>query len=73
MHDVNDAIHGVDAVLHMVSTTLPKSSNDDPIFDVQSNVVGSLHILNAMVTIVFLVSFYLVWRHGVRQSAVFTG
>jgi UDP-glucose 4-epimerase len=50
MHDVSDAIHGVDAVLHMVSTTLPKSSNDDPIFDVQSNVVGSLHILNAMVT-----------------------
>jgi UDP-glucose 4-epimerase len=50
MHDVSDAIHGVDAVLHMVSTTLPKSSNDDPIFDVQTNVVGSLHILNAMVT-----------------------
>lgn len=50
IHDVNDAIHGVDAVLHMVSTTLPKSSNDDPIFDVQSNVIGSLHILNAMVT-----------------------
>jgi UDP-glucose 4-epimerase len=50
MHDVNDAIHDVDAVLHLVSTTLPKSSNDDPIFDVQSNVVGSLHILNAMVT-----------------------
>jgi len=48
--DVNDAIHGVDAVLHLVWTTLPKSSNDDPIFDVQSNVVGSLHILNAMVT-----------------------
>jgi UDP-glucose 4-epimerase len=50
MHDVSDAIHGFDAVMHMVSTTLPKSSNDDPIFDVQSNVVGSLHILNAMVT-----------------------
>ena len=48
-HDVNDAICGVDAVLHLVSTTLPKSSNDDPIFDVQSNIVGSLHILNAMV------------------------
>jgi UDP-glucose 4-epimerase len=50
MYDVNDAIQGVDAVLHLVSTTLPKSSNDDPIFDVQSNVVGSLHILDAMVT-----------------------
>ena len=49
-YDVSDAISGVDAVLHLVSTTLPKNSNDDPIYDVQSNVVGSLHILNAMVT-----------------------
>jgi UDP-glucose 4-epimerase len=49
MHDVSDAVHGVDAVLHMVSTTLPKNSNDDPIFDVQSNIVGSLHVLDAMV------------------------
>jgi UDP-glucose 4-epimerase len=48
-HDVNDAIQGVDAVLHLVSTTLPKNSNDDPIYDVQSNVVASLYILNAMV------------------------
>lgn len=49
-HDVSDAIHGNDAVLHLVSTTLPKSSNDDPIYDVQSNVVASLHILKAMAT-----------------------
>lgn len=49
-HDVSDAIRGVDAVLHLVSTTLPKNSNDDPIYDVQSNVVSSLHILNAMVS-----------------------
>jgi UDP-glucose 4-epimerase len=49
-HDVSNAIGGVDAVLHLVSTTLPKNSNDDPIYDVQSNVVASLHILNAMVT-----------------------
>lgn len=48
-YDVSDAIQGVDAVLHLVSTTLPKNSNDDPIYDVQSNVVASLHILNAMV------------------------
>lgn len=48
-HDVIDAVQGVDAVLHLVSTTLPKNSNDDPIYDVQSNVVASLHILNAMV------------------------
>jgi UDP-glucose 4-epimerase len=48
-HDVSDVVQGVDAVLHLVSTTLPKNSNDDPIYDVQSNVVASIHILNAMV------------------------
>lgn len=48
-HDVSDAMHGMEAVLHLVSTTLPKNSNDDPVFDVQSNVVASLHMLNAMV------------------------
>jgi UDP-glucose 4-epimerase len=48
-HDVHDAMQGADAVLHLVSTTLPKNSNDDPIYDVQSNVVASLQMLNAMV------------------------
>lgn len=48
-HDVGEAIAGMDVVLHLVSTTLPKSSNDDPIYDVQSNVVGTLQMLNAMV------------------------
>jgi UDP-glucose 4-epimerase len=48
-HDVSDAIDGMDAVLHLVSTTLPKSSNDDPIFDVETNVIGTLQLLNAMV------------------------
>jgi UDP-glucose 4-epimerase len=48
-HDVSNVIDGADAVLHLVSTTLPKNSNDDPIYDVQSNVVGTLQMLNAMV------------------------
>ena len=48
-HDVSDAVDGVDVVLHLVSTTLPKGSNDDPIYDVQTNVVASLQMLNAMV------------------------
>jgi UDP-glucose 4-epimerase len=47
--DVNHAIKGVDAVLHLVSTTLPKNSNDDPIYDIQSNGVATLQMLNAMV------------------------
>lgn len=48
-HDVGDALEGVDVVIHLVSTTLPKSSNDDPIYDVQSNLVATLQMLNLMV------------------------
>jgi UDP-glucose 4-epimerase len=50
MHDVGKAVEGTDAVLHLISTTLPHTSNDDPIFDVQSNVVASLQLASAMVT-----------------------
>lgn len=49
VHDVSSAIDGTDVVLLLVSTTLPKSSNDDPVYDVQSNLVSSLQLLNAMV------------------------
>lgn len=48
-HDVGAALLGIDAVMHLVSTTLPKGSNDDPIYDVQSNVVATLQLLDAMV------------------------
>jgi UDP-glucose 4-epimerase len=48
-HDVGDALAGIDAVMHLVSTTLPKGSNDDPVYDVQSNVVATLQMLEAMV------------------------
>lgn len=48
LHDINVALAGVEAVLHLISTTLPKSSNDDPVYDVQSNLVSTLQLLNAM-------------------------
>jgi len=48
-HDVGVAVEGTDIVLHLVSTTLPKSSNDDPIYDVQSNLVATLQMLDVMV------------------------
>lgn len=50
IHEVTEALDGVDVVLHLVSTTLPKSSNDDPIYDVQTNLVATLQMLNAMIT-----------------------
>lgn len=49
--DVHGTLEGVDAVVHLVSTTLPKKSNEDPVFDVQSNVVGTLHLLESMVAL----------------------
>jgi len=49
IHEVTEALDGVDVVLHLVSTTLPKTSNDDPIYDVQTNLVATLQMLNAMV------------------------
>ena len=48
-NDVSEALAGIDTVFHLVSTTLPKGSNDDPIYDVQSNLIGSIQILNLMV------------------------
>ena len=48
-HEVSDALIGMEAVLHLVSTTLPKSSNEDPVYDVQTNVIATLQLLNSMV------------------------
>lgn len=43
---IDVAMKGVDFVYHLVSTTIPASSNIDPVFDVQSNLVGSLSLLD---------------------------
>jgi UDP-glucose 4-epimerase len=48
-HDVAKAIEGADQVIHLVSTTLPKSSNDDPAYDVSTNIIATLSLLDAMV------------------------
>jgi UDP-glucose 4-epimerase len=40
----------IDIVFHLISTTLPKTSNDDPAFDVQSNVVETLFLLEQCIT-----------------------
>jgi len=45
-----EALHGIDVVVHLISTTLPKTSNDDPVFDVQSNVVETLFLLEQCVS-----------------------
>jgi UDP-glucose 4-epimerase len=44
--DLEKAVHGCDVIYHLVSTTLPKSSNDNPIYDIETNVIGTLHLLD---------------------------
>jgi UDP-glucose 4-epimerase len=40
---------GFDAIVHCVSTTTPKSSNESPEFDIQSNVIGTVRFLDICV------------------------
>jgi UDP-glucose 4-epimerase len=46
---LSEALVDIDMVFHLISTTLPKTSNDDPVFDVQSNVVESIFLLEQCV------------------------
>ncbi len=45
---VAEAMQDIDAVAHLVSTTLPATSNLDPIADIQSNLTNSVHLLQTM-------------------------
>jgi len=40
------ALEGVEVVFHLISTTVPKSSNDDLVADIEANVVGTLRLLD---------------------------
>lgn len=44
--EVKEALSGCDVCFHLVSTTLPKSSNLDPAFDVESNLLGTIRMLS---------------------------
>jgi UDP-glucose 4-epimerase len=48
-HDIEQTMDRVDVVLHLISTTLPGNSNDDMVYDVESNLVATLKLLGAMV------------------------
>jgi UDP-glucose 4-epimerase len=52
---LSPALRGTEVVFHLVSTTLPKTSNDNPIYDVETNVLGTLRLVE------------LCRQHGVRK------
>ena len=45
---VAEALQGMDAVCHLISTTVPGTSNLDPVADVQNNLVNTLLLLEQM-------------------------
>lgn len=44
-YDVEKALEGCGYCFHLVSTTLPKTSNDDPVYDLDSNVKSTIRFL----------------------------
>ena len=46
-----EALEGVDAVFHLISTMVPSTSNLDPIADIQSNLESSVKLFEAMVSL----------------------
>jgi UDP-glucose 4-epimerase len=45
--DLDHAITGCDVIYHLVSTTVPQTSIEDTLFDVETNIVGTLRLLEA--------------------------
>jgi UDP-glucose 4-epimerase len=46
--DVAEAVSECHWVFHLISTTLPKSSNDNPLYDLESNAVATLRLLELL-------------------------
>lgn len=46
-----EALQGVDAVIHLISTTVPSTSNLDPIADIQGNLENSVRLFQLMVSV----------------------
>jgi UDP-glucose 4-epimerase len=42
--DLKNSIKGIDYVFHLVSSTLPASSNDNPVYDAETNLISSLRL-----------------------------
>lgn len=45
--DLQSAVGGMDVVFHLISSTLPKGSNESPVYDITSNVVPTINLLDA--------------------------
>ena len=46
---IRAAVEGMEVVFHFINTTIPKTSNDDPVYDVRSNLIDTLGFLESCV------------------------
>ena len=44
--DLTAALEGCEIVFHLVATTVPKTSNDDPVHDLESNLLSTVRFLD---------------------------
>lgn len=47
--NLHEAVYGCDVIYHLISSTVPATSNLDPMYDVQCNVIGTLKLLEIAV------------------------
>lgn len=45
---LEECFSDIDAVIHSISSTVPATANDNPVSDIQENLVGSLHVFKSM-------------------------
>ena len=45
---MSGALAGIDVVYHLISATVPSTSNADPVFDIQANLINTVQLLDNM-------------------------
>lgn len=48
IHSLEKALRNIDIVIHLISTTVPSTSNEQPVYDVEGNLVNTLNLLKLM-------------------------
>ncbi len=47
---MQNALQGIDFLIHLAWSTVPKDASDNPGYDAQTNIIGSINLLNAAVS-----------------------